>query len=244
MDKIEYLKISQNKGLPSRCPILDYCLRRAYTIYFYSEYKEEDFSNDIIETLIKAGEVPNDFMERLIRMSGEVPNWSKGKGIGWFTGMCPEVNMFDTSNSLNAFSKTACSDGSWDNENDKKIIISEEKHYSECSEFSKHLFENKTIKETFTAKNKVIECYTYLMIDNKTGHHKIGISSSPNYREKTLQSEQPTIEKIISRKFQNRKLARDLELELHNKYDYKRTRGEWFDLNPMEIKEIVQILSE
>ena len=80
------------------------------------------------------------------------------------------------------------------------------------------------------------------MIDLKTGYHKIGISNNPTYREKTLQSEQPKIETVETRKFANRKIAKEFESELHIKYEHKRIRGEWFDLNPIEINEILELL--
>lgn len=219
---------------------MDYCSRRAQTVYFFSDYKEENQSNDIITTLLNAGELRSDYLENEIKMNGEVPGILKGPGYGHFYNMCPEVNLFDSDNSIEYFSKTACSEGTWEKEEKPQFKIIEVKHYSECSEFSKHFFENKTLKQNIPTKPRVTECYTYLMIDLKTGFHKIGISSDPNYREKTLQSEQPKIETVIHRKFINRKLAKDFENELHRKYDYKRARG----LNPMEINEIIELMKE
>ncbi len=82
------------------------------------------------------------------------------------------------------------------------------------------------------------ECYVYLMIDTTNSHHKIGISNKPEWREKTLQSEKPTIELLASKKFINRKIAASFEKALHETYSNKRIRGEWFLLNVKEIKEI------
>lgn len=82
------------------------------------------------------------------------------------------------------------------------------------------------------------------MIDHKTGYHKIGMSNNPKYREKTLRSEEPEVEIVEARKFMTRKLAKELENQLHEMYSDKRIRGEWFDLNPKEINEIKQILTE
>lgn len=244
MDKTKYFKISQEKGLPSRCPILDYCRRRAQTIYFFSEYKEENHTNDFVQTLINAGELKNDYIEKEININGDVPTIMKGPGYGHFSNMCPEVSLFDSSNSIRYFANTACTDGTWGKEEKLQFKILEEKHYSECLEFSKYFFENRTLNQNNTTKQKKTICYTYLMIDLKSGLHKIGISSDPNYREKTLQSEQPEIETVVHRKFINRKLAKDFEKELHTKYDSKRIRGEWFDLNSMEINEIEQLMKE
>ena len=87
-------------------------------------------------------------------------------------------------------------------------------------------------------------CYVYLMHDLKTNFYKIGISNSPTYREKTLQSEKPTIILIRSKRFPNRKIAEILEKTLHNTYINKRIRGEWFALDLEDITDISHILNE
>jgi len=91
--------------------------------------------------------------------------------------------------------------------------------------------------------NKTDNCFVYLMHDTSNNYHKIGISNSPKYREKTLQSEKPTIEMIASKNFPNRKIAESIEKALHNTYSEKRLRGEWFDLDIDEIKDIEQTLN-
>lgn len=85
-------------------------------------------------------------------------------------------------------------------------------------------------------------CYLYLMKDVANGYHKIGISNNPSYREKTLQSEKPTIELITSKGFSDRKIASSFESALHKSYENKRLRGEWFELTEREILEIKEIL--
>lgn len=75
--------------------------------------------------------------------------------------------------------------------------------------------------------------YVYLMVDHNTGYHKIGFSKDPKHREKTLQSEKPTIE--LLHKFEG---TMQKEKELHTKYDPKRIRGEWFNLDKKDIKYI------
>jgi hypothetical protein len=81
-------------------------------------------------------------------------------------------------------------------------------------------------------------CYVYLMKDFNTGYHKIGISNSPEYREKTLQSEKPTIEMICNKRYISRKIAHSFEQALHETFSDKRVRGEWFDLNQKNVQEI------
>lgn len=85
-------------------------------------------------------------------------------------------------------------------------------------------------------------CYVYLMHDTSNGFYKIGISNKPKYREKTLQSEKPTIELITAKKFPVRKIAESIEKSLHQVYSEKRLRGEWFELNKNDIENITESL--
>jgi len=85
-------------------------------------------------------------------------------------------------------------------------------------------------------------CFVYLMHDTANGYYKIGISNKPYYRERTLQSEKPAIELIASKKFPVRKIAESFEKSLHNVYDDKRLRGEWFELDENDVKNIIESL--
>ena len=99
----------------------------------------------------------------------------------------------------------------------------------------------RTLTENISGYN-VEECYVYLMIDTTNNFHKIGISNNPTYREKTLQSDKPTIELLHKKSFPNRKIAEILEKTLHQTYANKRIRGEWFELDSYEINEIIVLL--
>lgn len=73
---------------------------------------------------------------------------------------------------------------------------------------------------------------TYLMKDSNTGHTKIGRSVNPRMRERTLQSEKPTITLFA--------VCEDLvESEIHKYYKDKRVRGEWFSLSEGDIDNII-----
>jgi hypothetical protein len=78
---------------------------------------------------------------------------------------------------------------------------------------------------------KVIDRKTYIIKDSNTGLYKIGFSNDPLKREKTLQSEKPLI-KII------KVFDYNIEKILHNEYKDFRVRGEWFDLNNIQINYI------
>ncbi|MFB9057813.1 GIY-YIG nuclease family protein [Mariniflexile ostreae] len=99
------------------------------------------------------------------------------------------------------------------------------------------LKQNEPIKETLTDF-----CFVYLMHDISNNYYKIGISNNPEYRERTLQSEKPTIEMIASKKFPIRKIADSIEKALHNTYSEKRLRGEWFELNAKDVEYIKETL--
>ena len=93
----------------------------------------------------------------------------------------------------------------------------------------------KNLKEIETLPEKGSNNFTkvYVMIDKNTGYYKIGRSKNPRIREKTLQSEKPTIEilHVYDAKVKNEK-------ELHDLFSTKRIRGEWFDLNGSDIETI------
>ena len=82
------------------------------------------------------------------------------------------------------------------------------------------------------------ECFVYFMFDTKSLCYKIGISNEPDWREKTLQSEKPSIKLICAKKFVNRRIAANIEKALHDSYSHKRKRGEWFELDKEDIEEI------
>jgi len=78
---------------------------------------------------------------------------------------------------------------------------------------------------------KVKSQVCYIMKDKSLGYYKIGKSSNPKQREKTLQAEKPSIKLI-------KIFKKDYESELHNKYKKQRKRGEWFDLNKVQVEYI------
>lgn len=82
-------------------------------------------------------------------------------------------------------------------------------------------------------KNVKTESKTYIIKCEHTGYYKIGKSKNPHGREKTLQSEKPTV-KII------KIFDKDIEKELHNTYKNQRVRGEWFNLSKIQVEYIIR----
>ena len=73
----------------------------------------------------------------------------------------------------------------------------------------------------------------YVMIDHNTGFYKIGRSKNPLRRERTLQSEKPTVDLLF---YDDGSMAD--EKHLHKSYMNKRVRGEWFDLDINDLRNI------
>lgn len=91
-------------------------------------------------------------------------------------------------------------------------------------------------------ENSTETCHVYLMHDTTNNYHKIGISAKPEYREKTLQSDKPTIELICSKEYPDRGIAKSIENALHNNYSSKHIRGEWFELTDFDVLNIIKTL--
>lgn len=73
--------------------------------------------------------------------------------------------------------------------------------------------------------------FIYLMLNKRNGFYKIGRSDNPDAREKTLQSEEPEIELVHS--FTG---TSTMESRLHDLFDEKRIRGEWFKLDLVDVE--------
>jgi hypothetical protein len=86
-------------------------------------------------------------------------------------------------------------------------------------------------------------CYVYLMVDTANGYHKIGISNKPEYRERTLQSEKPSIELLCAKQYPSRTIAEAIEGALHKAFGEKRLRGEWFNLSDQDVIDLKITLS-
>jgi len=69
---------------------------------------------------------------------------------------------------------------------------------------------------------------TYLMKDDASGLYKIGKSVNTKFREKTLQSEKPSIKTVKIWEI-------NIESKLHNDYAEFRKRGEWFELSKAQV---------
>ena len=79
--------------------------------------------------------------------------------------------------------------------------------------------------------------FLYVMEDTRNGYFKIGHSKTPGKRERTLQSEVPSVTLRFS-------IPADEEHEkqLHDHFDNKNLRGEWFSLTAEELLWMISFL--
>jgi hypothetical protein len=98
------------------------------------------------------------------------------------------------------------------------------------------------MQDRVEVKDGLNSCFVYLMIDRVNNFHKIGISNTPEYRERTLQSEKPTIELLAAKLYPSRKIAESIEKALHSTFKAKNIRGEWFNLDAVDIEQVSEVL--
>lgn len=99
--------------------------------------------------------------------------------------------------------------------------------------------QSSNIKKDIEAQKRksIKEKVCYLIKDHNIKYpdgssaYKIGKSSNPLNREKTLQGEKPTLELI-------KQFNKNWESVLHNEYERQNIRGEWFRLYPLQVKYI------
>lgn len=159
MNEKEYYLISEQKRLPLRCPILNYCTRRADTIYIFSDYNKHFPNKNGIDLLQKKGVLNDDFKEKQIQVQGEPTHMIKGNSNMYFSGACPEVNLFDGMNAM--IPKIACTAGDYDKYyQEPKTRVLKCQHYSECPEFSYYMFNqkkgNNKKRKSIPAKTKAL----------------------------------------------------------------------------------------
>lgn len=99
-------------------------------------------------------------------------------------------------------------------------------------------FQHRTVLELPVLESKRVG-FVYLM-KNERGFTKIGYTTkSPEFREKTLQSDNPNVELLFSISLSN---AKRIEGFLHEEFSNYRIRGEWFDLSQDDINSCIKYL--
>ncbi len=133
MDKSKYQERSRKLRLPQRCPLVGYCQRWAWTIYFYNYMDLPNPTNDIGDVLSKAGDLPPDYDEKKVQLAVEAPTIAKGEDYYWVENLCPEVPLFNSGYVPGIVPSEAVASFSWVKGHGMEYI--DHKHFSECLEF-------------------------------------------------------------------------------------------------------------
>jgi hypothetical protein len=133
MDKIAYFKRSQKLGLPARCPLVGYCNRWVWSVYFNS-YDREEFNDKetVSEFLKRQNELPSDFDSKKVKLYGEPVISQRSNESLYGQNFCPEIALFSEHRPL-ILPKEALSSYSWSKHDGVSFV--EHTHFSECLEF-------------------------------------------------------------------------------------------------------------
>ena len=122
MDSTAYFARSASQNLPNRCPILDRCERRFWTLEIASNCKGElaDFGHQ---------------RTPLVKSVGEDAYLSGGNNNFIVGGVCPEVALFEPNHFFVGLSGVATRRGQYDKMMEPKYEVLETGHFSECAEY-------------------------------------------------------------------------------------------------------------
>lgn len=121
--KADYFALSRQQGLPSRCPLLGRCERRAHTIALANDWQLGDAAARL------------EMKEPLVLSVGEPAYLAGGENNFILSGQCPEVGLFDSSMAIIGLSGAPVTKGRYDKYMDPQHKILETGHFSECAEY-------------------------------------------------------------------------------------------------------------
>lgn len=128
--KQDYFSLSREQGLPSRCPLLERCERRADTLALANKWPLRDAP-------IRAGLKPP-----FVPSVGEPAYLIGGENNFVIGGQCPEVGLFETTMAIMGLSGVPLTKGQYDKYLDPQYQVIETGHYSECAEYVRSCLEN------------------------------------------------------------------------------------------------------
>lgn len=122
--KEQYFALSRELSLPQRCPLLARCTRRAETLALANGWPLDE----------AAGRVA--LKKPVVSVVGAGPSSVGGTTNFNMSGMCPEVNLFETGYAMIGFSGKPTTRGEFDKYRDPQYTIEETGHYSQCAEYA------------------------------------------------------------------------------------------------------------
>ena len=164
----DYFQLSRKRKVPMRCPILNRCARRAFTLHQYGHHRPGASEVSFSKELIREGVLPSDFDATCIHLCGETPSFSRDSDNVEYCNLCPEVNLFDLNFALPFASGTASASGEWDKVQGLHSTV--ERHFTECPEYCKSCLIEPTPSKPTKQRDQVPpkKRFTVLMRDKFT----------------------------------------------------------------------------
>lgn len=150
-DKSDYFKVAEDEGIPKRCLILDRCARRSQTIAIFSDWGFE-------ETRKKIG-----LRDPVIESIGDGAQKVAGNNNYYFSGLCPEVCLFELSYVYPEFSNVPATAGSYDKFMKPSFELLETGHYSECAEYVNFLHAQSRDKQISKKESFIAREYKWII---------------------------------------------------------------------------------
>lgn len=123
-NKEEYFELSRRHGLPTRCPLLQRCERRAHTLALANNWPLDKAASFAELDLPIVGSV------------GEPAYLIGGKNNFIVGGQCPEVGLFETTMAIIGLNGMPVTMGQYDKYTDPQYEVLETGHFSECAEYA------------------------------------------------------------------------------------------------------------
>lgn len=122
VNKRDYFDISSRRGLPMRCPILEQCERRRFTI---RTRRAEDGEYMVTPPIPLEPVVP--MIEDACKVGGN--------NNFFVRCLCPEVALFEHSDAMPGFAGMPMTSGEYDKYFDVPYHLLDTGHFSECAEY-------------------------------------------------------------------------------------------------------------
>jgi hypothetical protein len=128
--KDDYFTVSRQQGLPTRCPLLDRCERRAHTVAIANDWDFDEAPKHL------------DMKAPLVESVGEPAYLLGGSNNFTIGGQCPEVGLFESTMAIIGLSGRPLTKGRYDKYMDPQYKVLETGHFSECAEYVRSCHED------------------------------------------------------------------------------------------------------
>lgn len=140
--KQDYFDVAERLGLPKRCPVFEWCERRADTVAVFNEL---DF--EVAKKWVN-------LKEPIVKRIGESAGRIGGPNYYSCSGLCPEVSLFEQTLALPGYAGYPATRGNYDKDLNPHFELLETGHYTECAEYCGYIESRKMDKHVSSGKSR------------------------------------------------------------------------------------------